>query len=161
MSLKQVASVVSPHDLVFISPHFFCGRLDSLLKVGNSDHDSQLLTALRLHKLEVNENKTFVPIILYKHLSYLVSLIDWHAVFSRCSTTDSCAERFTDVLLESIRASTCHKPITRRKSSPKYVVHLLHAKKRAWHRVRVTKCDNVFKQLSRTARAAIRQHRRS
>ena len=76
-------------DLVFVSSYFIGGKLDTLPKIGNSDHDCQLLTIPGLHKLEVNKNKTYVPVILYEHLSYLISLIDWHAVFSRCSTTDS------------------------------------------------------------------------
>ena len=144
-------------DLVFLSYTLRVDDVKHLPPIAGSDHDAQLwhvtLPVLQRHrKLRCHVD--------YAKLNCALCLIDWTVAFKSCEVTDDYAARFTNLVLYAVNKCSAFLPLFRRPRLPKYIVLLLRVKKRAWTSYLRTRNMSAFKAASRTARAALRQHRR-
>ena len=131
--------------------------VEHLPPIARSDHDVQLwyvtLLALQCHR---NLRRH----VDYTKLNCALNLIDWTVAFKGCAVTDDYTVRFTNLVLDAVNKCSAFVPLFRRLQLPKHIVVLLQVKKRAWTSYLRT-CDmSAFKVARRTARAALRQHRR-
>ena len=143
-------------DLVFLSDTLRADDVEHLPPIAGSDHDAQLWY-VTLPALQRRRN-------LRRHVDYAklncaLSLIDWTVAFKGCAVTDDYAARFTNLVLDAVNKFSAFVPLFRRLRLPKQIVMLLRVKKRAWTSHLHTRDMSAFKAASRTARAALRQHR--
>ena len=96
----------------------------------------------------------------YAKLNCALNLIDWTVAFNGCAVTDDYAALFTNLVLDAVNKCSAIVPLFRRPRLPKHFVVLLRVKKRAWTSYLRTRDMSAFKAASRTARVALRQHRR-
>ena len=96
----------------------------------------------------------------YDKLKQVISQVNWTAEFHDCITTDEYAQRLTNILQDETDKCSHISPLFQRPRIPKHIVKLLRAKKRACIKSKRTSKKLVFKEASKIARVALRQHRR-
>ena len=144
-------------DLVFLSDTLQANDVEHLPPITGSNHDAQLwhvtFPGLQRHR-NLRRN------VDYAKLNCTLRLIDWTVAFKGCAVTYDYAARFTNLVLDAVNKCSAFVPLFRRPRLPKHIVVLLRVKKRPWTSYLRTRDKSAFKAASRTARAALRQHRR-
>ena len=144
-------------DLVFLSDMLQADDVEHLPPIAGSYHNAQLwhvtLPALQRHRN------------LHRHVDHAklncaLNLIDWTVAFKGCAVTDDYAARFTNLVLDAVNKCSAFVPLFRRPQLSKHIVVLMRVKKRAWTSYLRTRDMSAFKAASKTARAALQQHRR-
>ena len=140
-----------------MSGHYSNYILVNLPPISDSDHDAQLLT---LGSVPVCTDNKYTCYINYESVANLFISTDWHYTFAGCTTADDFAIVFTELLYNIGGNPTSYKQVCHRHRLPRHIVKLIHRKKCAWTTAKRAGDFSKFKQQSRTARSAIRQHRR-
>jgi endonuclease/exonuclease/phosphatase (EEP) superfamily protein YafD len=147
-------------DLVFLSESLTCSLAAAHPPIAGSDHDAQLIHVdlpsaphRRRHRRRVDcdslrsaSQPTGRPVVNIQALPHSQRLCSFFS--PRCYVTLSTISLITSSIFRRCRL-------------PRHIVLLLRAKKKAW--ASATRNGNLaaFESASRTARAAIRQHRRN
>ena len=144
-------------DLIFVSQSLSYNDVEHLPPIAGSDHDAQLLN---FHLPCTAQHASLHRHVNYDQLRCLLSQVDWARVFNGCITADDYADTFTELLSNAITDCSRYTPALKRQRLPRYIVSLLRKKKRAWAAFKRTGDKAAFNFASKTARAALRQHRR-
>ena len=161
-SLSQIATQPTRErailDLVFLSDTLRADDVEHQPLIAGSDHKAQLWH-VTLPAVQCRRN--LCRHVDYAKLNCALSLIDLTVAFKGCAVTDDYAACFTNLVLDAVNKCSAFVLHFRRPRLPKHIVVLLRVKKRAWTSYLRTRDMSAFKATSRTARAALRQHRRS
>jgi ribonuclease P/MRP protein subunit RPP40 len=146
-------------DLIFVSNTFLNSIITNLGPIGDSDHSAQLLV---LARPMVNQNNRRVrSVVDYDRLNAQLRNIDWTVEFHGCTSAEDYATLFTNLLHSIVASCTTSRHLSRRTRLPKHIVRLLRAKRTAWLKAQATGDRRLFEAARKTAKAAIRAHRRN
>ena len=145
-------------DLVITSQHFASSSVNNLPPIGGSDHATQFV---QLRAIVHTQSRVMRKEVNYIKLGNILSQFDWIAFFADCNYVDTYASKFNAALLTAVADCTRYKPAYKRRRLPEHVVQLLHEKKAKWLEAKITGDYTSYKAARKTARAAIRRHRRN
>jgi hypothetical protein len=144
-------------DLVYVTPDFINSNISDLPPIARSDHSAQLIELPISSVSDVKQRK----VVDAKQLGLLLGQLDSTTMFSECRDVDDYANVLTATLLGAIADSTRFKQVCKRQRLPRYIVQLLHTKKKLWRAAKQSKEFSKYKAAKKTARAAIRSHQRN